>query len=106
MRKEKGGEVLDTLESEPYTDQLVNFVRLIKPYAWGWRNFLVKTNNQDLIKECEGGFGRSILKMVLGTTGIYCMLFATGFWLYGTVVFALILTFIAIGCTYLIFRLK
>ena len=83
---------------------LIRFVELIKPYPMGWKNFLKKTGRTDLIDQCEGGFSKSILKMVLGTLAIYSLLFGIGSILYGNMLAGAILLSISLIGAYILLK--
>ena len=84
----------------PATDDqtLRNFYRLIKPGGSGWDVVLEKAAaDGDPIEKEIGQIPLEILSMVIGCIAVYGALFATGSWLYGRIMNATILTFIAIG---------
>lgn len=83
---------------------LIRFVELIKPYPMGWKKFLKKTGRTDLIDQCEGGFSKSILKMVLGTLAIYSLLFGIGSILYGNMLAGAILLSISLIGAYILLK--
>ena len=83
---------------------LIRFVELIKPYPMGWKKFLKKTGRTDLIDQCEGGFSKSILKMVLGTLAIYSLLFGIGSILYGNMLAVAILLSISLIGAYILLK--
>jgi len=83
---------------------LIRFVELIKPYPMGWKKFLEKTGRTDLIDQCEGGFSKSILKMVLGTLAIYSLLFGIGSILYGNMLAGAILLSISLIGAYILLK--
>ncbi len=75
---------------------LISFCRLVRPGGPGWREIEEKAAAD---AGSEGGTAddawevpAGILRMVLGCFAIYGALFATGFWIYGNVVPAVILT--------------
>ena len=100
---EKNSKVLDQQRSE-HSLKLIGFVELIKPYPMGWKKFLQAQGRPDLIEECEGGFSRSILQMVLGTLAIYCLLFGIGSFIYGNMLMGLGLSLISISGAFLLLR--
>ena len=87
-----------------HTQKLIKFVELIKPYPMGWKKFLRDHNRVDLIDQCEGGFSRSILKMVLGTLAIYCLLFGIGSFIYGNMLMGIGLSLICIGVAFILLK--
>lgn len=87
-----------------HTQKLIKFVELIKPYPMGWKKFLRDHNRADLIDQCEGGFSRSILKMVLGTLAIYCLLFGIGSFIYGNMLMGIGLSLICIGVAFILLK--
>lgn len=87
-----------------HTQKLIKFVELIKPYPMGWKKFLRDHNRADLIDQCEGGFSRSILKMVLGTLAIYCLLFGIGSFIYGNMLMGIGLSLICINVAFILLK--
>ncbi len=87
-----------------HAEKLIKFVELIKPYPMGWKKFLRDHNRADLIDQCEGGFSRSILKMVLGTLAIYCLLFGIGSFIYGNMLMGIGLSLICIGVAFILLK--
>lgn len=87
-----------------HSQKLIKFVELIKPYPMGWKKFLIEHNREDLIDQCEGGFSRSILKMVLGTLAIYCLLFGIGSFIYGNMLMGVGLSLICISVAFILLK--
>ena len=87
-----------------HSQKLIKFVELIKPYPMGWKKFLIEQDRADLIDQCEGGFSRSILKMVLGTLAIYCLLFGIGSFIYGNMLMGVGLSLICIGVAFILLK--
>lgn len=87
-----------------HSQKLIKFVELIKPYPMGWKKFLIEQDRADLIDQCEGGFSRSILKMVLGTLAIYCLLFGIGSFIYGNILMGVGLSLICIGVAFILLK--
>ena len=100
---QKNSKILDELESE-HTQKLIKFVELIKPYPMGWKSFLKTHNREDLIEQCEGGFSRSILQMVLGTLAIYCLLLGIGSFIYGNMLMGLGLSLISFSGAFILLK--
>ncbi len=94
------GWMLVTFLTKP-TDQktLVSFYKKIKPAASGWKPVINKAiDNKNMIKsEVEiGQLPLEILGMVIACFTVYGALFATGYWIYGAVVNAVIATAVAL----------
>lgn len=79
---------------------LISFCRLVRPGGPGWREVTEKVaayaGGED-ITEGAWEVPAGILKMVLGCFAIYGALFATGFWIYGNTVPAVILTVVTVA---------
>jgi len=67
-----------TFSTQPTEDKILfQFCKKIRPYSMGWKNYITDANNN------EQSLGRDILKMIVGTFGVYSVLFGTGYLLYG-----------------------
>lgn len=82
-------------------DVLVNFIAKIKPVGIGWQPVLDR--HPDLIPG-KNQLSLEILMMVVGAFTIYALLFATGFWIYGNTMAAMITTTVAVAGTILLMR--
>lgn len=85
---------------------LLKFCELIKPGGPGWRKFLDRvgdtaTSGTDRKWDVPTG----ILCMFLGCCAVYGALFATGYWIYGNILAAVVLGLVVIVSTALIFKL-
>ena len=84
--------VLVTLMTKP-TDYktLVSFFNLVKPYGKGWNG--LRKQAQAKGEKLEPGIGRfsvDLLAMFAGTVLIYALLFATGMFIYGNILYGFI----------------
>ncbi|MCP4709299.1 MAG: Na+:solute symporter [Planctomycetes bacterium] len=92
--------LLVTLITKPADEKtLRSFYRLVKPGGPGWKIVLQRAQaDNDPIE--EGGKGwdvpMGILCMVFGCLAVYSTLFATGYWIYGNQMPAIILTVVAV----------
>jgi len=86
--------VAATYFTAPTDDKtLRKFYRLIKPGGNGWDAVIDKANAEgDTMKKEHGQLPFEILCFVVGCITIYSALFATGNWIYGNTMPALILT--------------
>ena len=86
--------VAATYFTAPTDDKtLRKFYRLIKPGGNGWDAVINKANAEgDTMKKEHGQLPFEILCFVVGCITIYSALFATGNWIYGNTMPALILT--------------
>ena len=86
---------------------LKSFCRQTNPGGPGWRH-VYRQLEEDGIQPIESAVNipRGILCMLLGCTAVYGVLFATGFWLYGEPMEALILGGIAVLAAGFIVRLR
>ena len=86
----------------PGTDKktLINFYRLIKPAGPGWNKVIADASAEGEVVEAntEDSLPLQILGMVVGCLAVYGALFATGQWIYGNYLLAIVLTIVtAIG---------
>lgn len=87
---------------------LRSFVRLVQPGGPGWRRVIERAAAEgDPIETGARGWDvpAGILCMVVGCLAVYSALFATGNWIYGRRLPALILTVIAVSAAALLARL-
>ncbi len=78
---------------------LISFCRLVRPGGPGWRKLEEKAAAETGADDLSDGAWEvpaGILRMVLGCFAIYGALFATGFWIYGNTVPAVILTVVTV----------
>ncbi|MEO0470695.1 MAG: sodium:solute symporter family protein [Bacteroidota bacterium] len=99
--------VLVTLITQPTDDQtLRSFYRRIKPAGNGWDAVLEKARSEgEDIEKSNGRLSLEILAMVVGSFTIYGALFATGFWIYGNQIPAIVLTIVAVVGAVMLFRI-
>ncbi|MBV6652145.1 MAG: hypothetical protein KI786_00205, partial [Mameliella sp.] len=86
----------------PPTDHqtLLSFYKLIKPSPGGWRPVIEQGKSAGTIDETEvvpGQLPLEIAAMVVACFTVYAALFATGFWIYGNTMSAIISTAVAGG---------
>ena len=89
-------------------DTLRSFYRLVRPGGAGWRKVVRNARDEgDPVDEGEVGWDvpAGILCMVIGCFAVYGTLFATGYWVYGNTVPAIVLTLVALSATFLLFRM-
>ena len=80
-------------------ETLRNFYRKIQPGGPGWKVVLEKATleNDPIVLESDGWkVPKGILAMIVGSTLIYSVLFATGNWIYGNTIPAISLTVLAL----------
>jgi len=85
----------------PASDEktLRSFCRLVRPGGPGWRAVHERTpadQRKELTGEKAWEVPLGILRMVLGCFAIYTSLFATGYWIYGNILPAVILSMVAV----------
>jgi|AntRauTorckE5430_2_1112549.scaffolds.fasta_scaffold02295_2 SSS family transporter len=85
----------------PPTDQktLIAFYRLIKPSPGGWRSVINQGKADGTLTEAEvvpGQLPMEIGAMVIACFTVYSALFATGFWIYGNTISAVVSTSVAV----------
>jgi len=80
-------------------DTLFKFYKLVNPGGPGWKKIIIRAKQKNI--DLSGNEGKSwdvpagIICMVLGAFAIYSALFATGYWIYGQYLHAVILTFVS-----------
>ena len=85
-----------TPPADPET--LKSFCEKINPGGPGWRAVYRRLDEEGICPaESPVNIPRGILCMLLGSAAVYGVLFATGFWLYGQGVYALLLLAVAIA---------
>lgn len=88
-------------------DTLGHFCRLINPGGPGWRPIYRDLARDGHRFDADGvNIPRGVLCMLLGSTAVYAVLFATGSWLYGQIPAALALASVAIAAMFGIVSLK
>src|SRR5690606_18147640 len=86
--------VLVTLLTAPEkAEVLLAFYRKVRPAAFGWNSLLKRYPNE--VAE-PGRLPMEIGLMLVASVMVYSAVFATGFWIYGNVMAAVITTIIAI----------
>ncbi len=103
------GWLLATFLTRP-TDQaiLANFYKKIKPAKKGWMPVIEKAKAANELVDSEvetGQLSLEIACMIIACFTVYGALFATGFWIYGQTVNALIATAVAIGGGVFLFQI-
>jgi len=94
--------LLVTFLTAPEKDEvLLAFYRKVRPAAYGWNNLLKRYPNE--VAE-PGRLPMEIGLMLVASIMVYAALFASGYWIYGNVVPAVITTVIAIIGGVIVFR--
>lgn len=92
-----------TLLTAPAAEEtLLRFYRLVHPGGPGWRPVWQKAEARgEGFSEAQKGWNipMGILCMVFGCLAVYSTLFATGFWIYGLTVKAVVFTAVALAAT-------
>ncbi len=100
------GWIVVTFLTEPTSDaKLLSFYKSTKPGGPGWKAFLNRVDVSEFEKEEDWKVPKQILAMLMGCFMVYGALFATGFWIFGNRVSALLLTILAIFSAFVIARL-
>lgn len=92
------------------TDQaiLANFYKKIKPAKKGWMPVIEKAKAANELVDSEvetGQLSLEIACMIIACFTVYGALFATGFWIYGQTINALIATAVAVGGGIFLFQI-
>lgn len=86
---------------------MVDFCRTARPGGPGWKAVLKKAEQDGInvkpLKDDSWNVPQGILCMVLGCIAIYSTLFATGYWIYGNIILATVLTITAFISSYYLF---
>jgi len=91
--------VFATFVTPPEDDKtLKRFARIVNPGGPGWKNYKQKNQAE------EWSVPSGILSMLLGTIAVYSVLLATGSFIYGNYLVAIILTSSFIICTFFLFK--
>ena len=91
--------VFATFVTPPENDKtLKRFARIVNPGGPGWKNYKQKNQAE------EWSVPSGILSMMLGTIAVYSVLLATGSFIYGNYLVAIILTSSFIICTFFLFK--
>jgi Na+/proline symporter len=101
------GWVTVTLMTKPETQEtLLSFFNLTKPHSIGWQPVLDQASRDgEKVELVEGSsLGTEIACMVIGSFAVYGALFATGFWIYGNTVPAIISTALALAGGYFLIK--
>ncbi len=100
--------MLVTLMTQPESDEtLRKFYKKIQPGGPGWSKVVAKANEDsvDIVNKNENwSVPSGITAMLLGVTLVYSIMFATGYWIYGTTNLALILTGVAAISAFLLIK--
>ena len=87
-------------------ETLRNFYRKIKPAGPGWRRVLTdaSADGDEIKPNTEDSLPLEILGMLIGSITVFAALFATGHWIYGNYMLALVLTVVTIVGGYSIMK--
>lgn len=98
------GWVTVTLITPPESKEVLEgFYRLVKPAAFGWKPILKSPVNLNGPEPEKGQLPLEIMAMFIGCCLVYAALFATGLWIYGNTMYALIATGIAVVAVAILF---
>ena len=93
----------------PPTDEatLRHFYRVVRPAGKGWDPVVARARaDGDPIEHADAGeLPLEILCMLVGTFTVYFTLFAVGYWVYGRVMGAMVLTVLAVAAAFYLFHL-
>lgn len=100
--------MLVTLLTKPESDEtLRSFYRKTQPGGPGWSKVVskAKTDNVNIIANNDKwSVPSGITAMLLGVALIYSIMFATGYWIYGETILALILTGVSVLSAFLLIK--
>ncbi len=86
---------------------LIRFYKIVRPAGPGWGPVLdrARAAGEPIAPAPAGELPLEILCMVVGTFTVYFALFATGYWVYGRTIEAVVLTVLAAAGAIVLFRL-
>lgn len=104
------GWVLVTYLTKPTNDTTLRaFYKLVQPGGPGWKKIVIEAakDNDPITGVSEEGWDvpKGILAMVLGCFIVYGALFATGNWIYGNYIYALLLTSLVALASFALLRI-
>jgi hypothetical protein len=100
------GWVLVTLMTPPEKSEVLEgFYRLTRPGGPGWKKVVEEMKEEAPAKAQGWDVPQGILAMLVGCLAVYSTLFATGYWIYGRTLQALLLTGVAVLSVVVLFRL-
>jgi Na+/proline symporter len=70
-------------------EKLISFYKAINPGGPGWKHIAEKINENNKAENNYWDVPMSIAAMIIGSLGVYSVLFATGYWIYGNYPFAI-----------------
>ncbi len=89
--------VIATYVTEPTDEQtLINFYKKIRPAGSGWDPIIAKAKGIK-IDQPRAKLPSQMLSFLVGSVAVYAALFATGNWIYGNIIPAMICTVLTIG---------
>lgn len=89
-------------------DVMINFIKKIRPGGPGWKKVdQVIMDRDGSLPDGEKHWDvpRGLIAMLVGSITVYSILFATGFWIYGNIIPALILSVVALLGAFILIRL-
>jgi len=91
----------------PKNEVLQNFYRRIQPGGPGWTKVVEEAEKEKVTivtSDKKWSVPSGIAAMLLGVVLIYSIMFATGYWIYGRTISAMVLTGIAIVSGFLLIK--
>lgn len=103
------GWVAVTFMTRPTNEEtLINFCEVARPGGPGWQKVITKAeseeNNLQPLQDEAWRVPQGILCMVLGCIAIYGALFATGYWIYGRWLLAILITLVTLGASGFLYK--
>lgn len=94
-----------TYLTQPESKEVLhNFYKKVQPGGPGWHHIIDQSKlEKNTLKNWNVPYG--IIAMLLGCVLIYSLMFATGYWIYGHITYALLLTKLAIVSGYLLLKI-
>jgi Na+/proline symporter len=96
------------LTSPEKKEVLRSFYNRVQPGGPGWNKVLKDAVKDNVVLEESGSdwvVPSGIAAMLVATSLIYCILFATGYWIYGQTTIALIITIIAVVLSFFLLKM-
>lgn len=87
--------------------KLISFYQLIRPAGPGWKSVRERAMRQGLeMPEPQERIAAALLSMLLGSLAVYSILFAVGYFLYGQIQMAMLLSIVSAIAIAFVFRLN
>ncbi len=98
--------ILVALFSKPTDEEkLISFYKAIKPGGPGWKHIAGKINLENDSENDYWDVPMAILAMIIGSLGVYSVLFASGYWIYQNFSLAIVFSLLSVLFFYILSRI-